>query len=755
MNDPVQAPDGKTYERSAITEWLNRNGRSPETRQIMPVSQLKENYAIKHLIDVYNNGSTTTSSPTIMIDDTFEKQDPKIDFKVECTYSTFETPKLIFKIFETLDPELYKIFTDLVIIFDRSGSMSQGVGAQNASGVTVEDGFSAQDIVGHSTKTTINTLSENDTFTVIAFDNRIEVLETTFHKANESNKKSICDRISSIKPRGQTAIWNAIKKGTELIRMRIDKTRNPAIMILTDGAPNISPAQGEVKALQKERKENIHNIPIYTFGFGNALQKNLLYEIAKYSDACFGHIPTADMIATIFNNYIATILCTLCYNMKLIILFENEQHMADIINIANPVMGDFVYTIKDNTLIINIGTMQIQQSKSVIINFREITSPDDIHNIKYKLTYINKNQNIDMESMPIKLSHNFNIYNEYFRFLVVDGLKAAILSRQLNGDPTNDMQAIISKIEENQELDTEIKLNMLDTLKDQISKAISMRSDEINYFNKWGMLYLEQLIRAINQQIKPNFKDKICFNFGGEYFNELVDKSSDIFDNMEPPTPSNQSTSHMANTTAQVYRGLGSSYQTSCSTYTPDMSNYNNLKGGCFGENCQVKLATGDYISIKNLEVGTFINTFDVNNNYIATTTKVKYIVKIYYDNDVNIIRFTNSGLEITNWHPIYNESLKTWVFPFQLTDQTMESVNVKYVYNVVLENYHVIELNLTKCITLGHNYKFDNLQHPYFGSNKIIEDLEKFTEFNKSGYIEINSNSIQKDTHTNLICKM
>ena len=75
--------------------------------------------------------------------------------------------------------------------------------------------------------------------------------------------------------------------------------------------------------------------------------------------------------------------------------------------------------------------------------------------------------------------------------------------------------------------------------------------------------------------------------------------------------------------------------------------------------------------------------------------------------------------------------------------------------YNVVLENYHIIEVNSTKCIILGHNYEFDNLKHPYFETNKIIQDFEKFSKFNKIGYLEIESNKIQRNETTNLVYKM
>ena len=63
--------------------------------------------------------------------------------------------------------------------------------------------------------------------------------------------------------------------------------------------------------------------------------------------------------------------------------------------------------------------------------------------------------------------------------------------------------------------------------------------------------------------------------------------------------------------------------------------------------------------------------------------------------------------------------------------------------------------MNSVKCITLGHNYNFDNLEHPYFGSNKIIEDLKTFESFEANGFVELNGDNIRHDPLTKLVNKI
>ena len=47
--------------------------------------------------------------------------------------------------------------------------------------------------------------------------------------------------------------------------------------------------------------------------------------------------------------------------------------------------------------------------------------------------------------------------------------------------------------------------------------------------------------------------------------------------------------------------------------------------------------------------------------------------------------------------------------------------------YNFVLDSCHAIVVNGIRCCTFGHEFKGEKVEHEYFGSKKIIEDLIKF----------------------------
>mmetsp|Transcript_26001 Transcript_26001/g.72819 ORF Transcript_26001/g.72819 Transcript_26001/m.72819 type:complete len:259 (+) Transcript_26001:374-1150(+) len=62
MIDPVIGPDGYTYERSAIKDWLDAHGVSPMTRQRMSAADLRPNRAVRNQIEWLLQGNPTAAA---------------------------------------------------------------------------------------------------------------------------------------------------------------------------------------------------------------------------------------------------------------------------------------------------------------------------------------------------------------------------------------------------------------------------------------------------------------------------------------------------------------------------------------------------------------------------------------------------------------------------------------------------------------------------------------------------------------------
>ena len=727
MTEPVCTPSGHTYERSAIKEWLQRNPVSPQSRRSLRVEDLQNNTSILYLCDKYNSGQLIgTQRPP--------PPPPKITsdhIKLLHNYSTDIDNKHLMLSFnidsKSFPKQLTHLSQDVILVIDRSGSMQQNVEAKDTDGNVLENGFSIQDIVNHAAKTVAKTLDSNSRLAVIAFDNNI-IISYDLQFMTDMNKTLAVSTINNIKPGGQTNIYGALEKAIEILDTRNDKSRNSGILMLTDGVPNIEPARGTVPTLKKLRVKKNFTAPIYTFGFGYNLRRELLYDIAKYANGANGHIPDGGMIATVFCNFIATILSTVVMNLQLHIVGSN-------INL----MGDYAYNIdtQNNTIVYDLGTVQYQQSRDIILKL------DGLQDIQYYFTYkiggaSYKSDNFKYNIKDITISPIFN--DNLYRYHLIEAIRSMI-----NYGRSNDFSnatLVFNQINNSLKSlpQTPLINGMIKNLSGDGSSEgqIKLAATNPQYFKRWGEFYLDQLSRALQQQIKPNFKDDACI-FGGQVFNDIVDKASDIFDTLPPPIPSNVSQT-------SSYRGLSSTPRAPV-----NMSLYNNPSGGCFTGDAKILLADNTQKYVKNLIKGdtvlTLVDPYDPKKGFAKAN--VLCVLKTIINGTTKLVT-TPKGLKITPWHPIISHGI--WCYPQSLYVTCEE--NCDAVYTILLDNYHTFNLNGSWVIGLAHNYMIGILSHQYFGTNKIIMDLIMHPDW-ETGLVTINSKQFVRDLITKEICNI
>ena len=729
MKDPVQGNDGNTYERSAITSALAIKQESPITRQPMRISDLKVNVALRFLCDKYHqtSQSVTTqhnedpSSNPIILDHTISKNNNKLLLTFNVNEESF--PKNL---------SAGHLSQDIVLVIDRSGSMHTQVEAKDRNGQNLENGLSIQDIVNHSAKTIVQTLDTQSRICIIKFDNVIDVV-TPLMYATEINKIQIMTSIDTIKPGGQTNIWGALEKALQILDGREDKSRNSAILMLTDGIPNVSPAQGEVETLKRLRKTKNFTTPIYTFGFGYNLQTTLLYNLAKYSNGGNAHIPDGNMIATVFCNFIATILCSVVMNLQLHITPKQTNSAS----FNNLLVGDFAYNYDpiNQKYIYDIGTVQLQQERNIVLNFED--KLDFTYYYTYAIggkSYTSNVYSVNADSIARYVT-NIDSNSHIYRATCVEYIRKMINSNRINNllSTETNYNELVKLLEENKYSHSQPFVDgLLKNIKGDFANIGQVKlAIDTKYFRRWGEFYLDQLSRSLNQQIKPNFKDEGCM-FGGEVFEALVDKSSDIFNSLEPPTPSLVAQQNSGN---MFYRSLASSAPIS-------MSCYNDPQGGCVDSYCKIAMFDGTSKFLKDVKKFDIIKSIDENNKIVGAKVLcvVETLIESGYRNYVNI-----NGALITPWHPIkfgLHGKTETWWFPGELF--STYSYPSTSMITLVLENHHVMIINGLKCITLGHNFtNHTKLIHPYYGTNKVIENLMYyFPEDYEHGKISV------KDSH-------
>lgn len=90
--------------------------------------------------------------------------------------------------------------------------------------------------------------------------------------------------------------------------------------------------------------------------------------------------------------------------------------------------------------------------------------------------------------------------------------------------------------------------------------------------------------------------------------------------------------------------------------------------------------------------------------------------------------------------------------------------MDLEWMYNIILDSESAfwVEIEGIKCVSSGHNVTQDKsspktkiLPHEYFGSSKVIDDLEKFkSELEpESKIIVLENYIIQRSVKTGLIC--
>ena len=740
MKDPVQGSDGHTYERSAIISALTYKSESPMTRQHMTINDLKVNVALRFLCDNYNawiGPSTSTSLSPSPIKEKPIILDHSISKSTKNLLLTFNVNSMSFP----QDLACGHLSQDIVLIIDRSGSMNSQVEAKDRNGENLENGLSIQDIVNHSAKTVVQTLDPQSRICIIKFDGSIDIV-TPLMFATDTNKVQIMTSINSIKPGGQTNIWGAIEKALDVLDKREDKSRNSAILMLTDGIPNISPAQGEVETLKKLRKTKNFTCPIYTFGFGYNLQPTLLYDLAKYSNGGNAHIPDGNMIATVFCNFIATILASVVMNLQLHII-PKEANSATFSNLC---VGDFAFNYDpiNQKYVYDLGTVQYQQERNIVLNYENKLDFD------YYYTYTIGNQAITSPTSSVNLAtiaqfvNNPAINSHIIRASAVEHIRKMINSNRINNLLSTQAayDELVKLLEENKCASSQPFVDgLLKNIKGDFANVgqVKLAIDQ-KYFKRWGEFYLDQLSRSLNQQIKPNFKDEGCM-FGGQVFESLVDKSSDIFNTLEPPKPS--LTVHNTSTSGNVfYRSLAAPIS---------MASYNDPRGGCVDSYCMINMFNGTSKLLKDVQKFDIIKSIDNNNKVVGAKVLcvVETMIVSGYRDYVNV-----NGVLITPWHPIkygLHGKKEDWVFPGELF--STYNLPSSSMITLVLENHHIMFINGLKCITLGHNFNHHHkLSHPYYGTSKVIENLmHNFPEDYANGRIKVNDNSISHEVTSNI----
>lgn len=756
--DPVMLQvDGRVYSKAALEKWFTRSMTSPHTRQSCTRTDMIESPALRNMCALAKREPQAQATAPIApepskyrINDTgtiavhpSAHRDGKLIMTIACdaTHGVATAPSDL-------------AWSDLWVCIDNSYSTSSLVEGRSQDGSAEESAYCINDLLRHTSKAVATSLKGTGSrIGISTFDDSVETM-ADLTAVTSANCEELHASIDRIRPHGGTNIWLGCRHGVKHLMTRSDKSRNPAILLLTDGQPNQGANKPENEAIAGLFTQPPSNwdcepcgpIPVYSIGFGYALKQNLMYNIARDTGGVNSSIPGAEMMVTVFSNAIANILNTRCYATVLHLVLPNpdewqigtagvREHLVDC-NL--PVTFS---SHEDGSLEIQvlIGSLQFKQERSIAVNLEPI-SPDA--SICYWASYWQGGEmqctasgNIDNLGL-LTNSGSPNIDYELLRTYACLQLRRMIEdhARGLESGCGHRYQNFLGRIRELDEPSRSSNaLRCLETTwTDQVRLGVvSQAPEHRNYWSRWGWIYADQLLSALSNQCSTNFKDDALQPFVGALVAATSDRVSEVFDDLPNTLPT------------------GLTYGSRCQTQRPATqtvyraSDWNQSSSGtvCFTGDTLVSLRPTGSSNTISAPISTVVpgdqvlgGVFDktgtlASSDYYVVTCVVETLCPSGQTELVEVL----PGCKATPWHPISRGS-SPWTAACSIAAPTISAC--PSVFSLALEQGAMMKLvastpahpSLQPCYgaSLGHENPAPGLAHPFWGTGKVMEALQK-----------------------------
>lgn len=741
MKDPVVDPEGNSYEREAIESWLLKEGSSPITRNPLNITDLIPNRALREAIEERLGGNPIPqikSNPKVQPVENQPSQ-TKDGAPSLSIYGSKPEDKNEATFLVTIQPPIGTDPTpvDICCVVDVSGSMGTEATMQNQQGSKESHGLSLLDIVKHAVKTVINVLQPGDRLSIVSYStNAKKILDLTHMDAKGKSKAE--EELDILDSDGQTNLWAGLHTGLEILRTSTKLGRLAAVLLLTDGQPNIEPPRGHIPMLQKYKDEHKQlSCTINTFGFGYNLDSPLLKDLAIEGNGMYAFIPDSGFVGTAFVNSTSNLLATMGRNVKLALEPQNGATIEE-----GSVLG-YPCQYTSWGALVNVSSLQYEQTKGVVVKVKlPYGASLDRGYLSATLKYESKD---DATDKPHEVRCDADMYcwdktghaeieMQHWRLMAVQSIQESLKLRkqgQVDGSK-NVIKTLIQDIKASSVAKQPSIQGLLQDLEGQTTEALS-RDD---YFTKWGVHYLPSLVNAHLLQMCNNFKDPGIQLYGGKLFQKLRDHADEVFNRLPPPAPK-----------PSPYASYASSYggnNFSNFTYAPvsSMSVYNSSANPCFHGNAVVQMADGSFKNVKDVAKGDLVMSLN------RKSAQVLCVVKTHCEGNRALLVELPGGLLVTPFHPVQQNG--KWVHPLNVAPVQEHACNA--VYSFVLASEHTMLINDVACVSLGHNFEGEVVGHPYFGSQLVVEDLKKMKGWS-DGLVQFKSGCLVRNRESNLVC--
>eukprot|EP00746_Dinoflagellata_sp_MGD_P037312 gnl/MRDRNA2_/MRDRNA2_18962_c0_seq1.p1 gnl/MRDRNA2_/MRDRNA2_18962_c0~~gnl/MRDRNA2_/MRDRNA2_18962_c0_seq1.p1 ORF type:complete len:176 (-),score=20.34 gnl/MRDRNA2_/MRDRNA2_18962_c0_seq1:14-541(-) len=112
------------------------------------------------------------------------------------------------------------------------------------------------------------------------------------------------------------------------------------------------------------------------------------------------------------------------------------------------------------------------------------------------------------------------------------------------------------------------------------------------------------------------------------------------------------------------------------------------------------------------------------------------------------LVELPGRGFKLTPYHPVNVKG--EWCFPIDFADPYEHRCDA--VYGIVLRGGPSVLIGGVSCVAYGHGIQQGAAAHPYYATESVVKDLQKFPGFEK-GLVELDARDVVRDPQTKLVC--
>jgi len=555
---------------------------------------------------------------------------------------------------------------DYLLGIDRSGSMSQNAFVKVDKG---EMGISRIDLVKHMVRTMAEMMTDKDRVAIVSFNDAVSC-DMALTPMNAAGKMLLNRTLNRLDATNATNIYGAVNELATIANSAVCVGRRIVGVLLTDGVPteSIPPVTGgrSTMPMIQERIKVTNPWQLHTVGFSSDINSSLLEQLARWGNGRFLFVPSGDMVSTNGINLMA-------YE-KTVATRGTRIHVKVTTNGTS------------TTWTVETGSIAFGATRDIVLPIPSGTTVEEV-------------TAIDADSFTIApgstskylCRHEFvelltGLINDYEMASTGYGGGAGIipeLEARLNAfhsryaastDP--DVRAILRDIRSTTDGEQQCRL-------------------ALNYLKPgdWGLHYLRAYRDHLNAQVCMNFKDPGLKIFETPQFLAHQAAGDAAFARIPPPP---------------VVRRGHVDYSVTVS------SAFNNSSGSCFEGSMPVLMADGSTMAIQDIRRGMHV---------YGTATVIHAVKFNIYAPSQPMVQLT-PNVSVTPWHPCrLTGSNNNWSFPANLVQYAARPLQT--VYNLVLDQGHIITADGYDFVTLGHGFTESPLAHPFFGTQACVKALE------------------------------